>query len=186
MNYLKDIIEQKYDRNWANGVDVSQTGLTLFYGHRPRPDRHNVFSQWWIQPFSTNEATYCCMEQFMMAAKAVLFNDAYTFHQIMGSKDQKYIKSLGRKVKNFDEKIWNQHKYTIVYCGNYLKFSQNSDLKEILFSTGNSIMAEASPYDGIWGIKLSQNDPRANNPNTWNGTNLLGFALMQVRDNLRQ
>ena len=186
MNYLHDIVEQKYNRNWASKIDVSQTGLTVFFGHKPREYGYNVFSQWWIQSFHTNEQTYSCMEQFMMAAKAMLFNDAKTYKEIMSSTDPKEIKALGRKVKNFDPNVWNKHKYTIVYCGNVLKFTQNPDLKQILLSTGNSIMAEASPYDAIWGIKLGQSDTRAYNPNTWNGQNLLGFALMQVRDYIRE
>ncbi|WP_438943829.1 NADAR domain-containing protein, partial [Pseudomonas sp. N8] len=33
-----------------------------------------------------------------------------------------------------------------------------------------------------WGIGLAQDNADANNPNLWKGLNLLGFALMQVRD----
>ncbi|MGN6746782.1 NADAR domain-containing protein, partial [Neisseria sp. P0024.S002] len=44
---------------------------------------------------------------------------------------------------------------------------------------------EASPVDAIWGIGLAQDDPRAQNPLQWRGLNLLGFALMKVRDELQ-
>ncbi len=43
-------------------------------------------------------------------------------------------------------------------------------------------MVEASPYDHIWGIQLSVDVPEAQNPFGWRGENLLGFALMEVRD----
>lgn len=43
---------------------------------------------------------------------------------------------------------------------------------------------EASPYDRIWGIQLSADTPEAQNPFRWRGENLLGFALMEVRDEL--
>lgn len=38
------------------------------------------------------------------------------------------------------------------------------------------------PVDRIWGIGLAQDDEKTNNPNLWRGLNLLGFALMRVRD----
>ena len=52
--------------------------------------------------------------------------------------------------------------------------------------TGNKVLVEASPYDGIWGIKMAETDKMAQNPLKWNGFNLLGFALMEVRDVLSE
>ena len=70
--------------------------------------------------------------------------------------------------------------------GNWCKFSQNPGLREFLLSTGDSILVEASPYDSIWGIRLSADSPEAQDPMKWRGQNLLGFALMEVRDELRR
>ena len=53
-----------------------------------------------------------------------------------------------------------------------------------LVGTRTRVLVEASPVDRIWGIGLAQDDERAANPLRWNGTNLLGFALMAVRDRL--
>jgi len=53
-----------------------------------------------------------------------------------------------------------------------------------LLATGNTILAEASPYDCKWGIGLSADDPRARNPAEWRGGNLLGEVLMEVREEL--
>lgn len=55
-------------------------------------------------------------------------------------------------------------------------------LNEYLLQTGSRVIVEASPVDNIWGIGLAQDNADANNPNLWKGLNLLGFALMQVRD----
>ena len=189
MTYLYNIVEQRYNIEWAKRVDFNSLGFTLFFGHGMSADgklTKTCLSQWWLCDFTVDGIKYNCMEQFMMAGKAALFDDTKILTEIMHSKDQKYIKSLGRKIKGFDSTVWNKHKFSIVYQGNLAKFSQNEDLKQFLISTKDTILAEASPYDAIWGIKLSENERKAYNPNTWNGENLLGFALMQVRDEVRK
>jgi ribA/ribD-fused uncharacterized protein len=104
----------------------------------------------------------------------------------MRCRDPKEIKALGRKVKGFDETLWNKVKYSIVLNGNFLKFTQNPSLREFILSTGDDILVEASPYDAVWGIRMSANDENATNPMKWRGTNLLGFALMEVRDEIKR
>jgi ribA/ribD-fused uncharacterized protein len=51
-------------------------------------------------------------------------------------------------------------------------------------NTKNRVLVEASPYDKIWGIGISADDKHIENPLKWNGQNLLGFALMEVREEL--
>lgn len=97
---------------------------------------------------------------------------------------QKKIKDLGRKVKNYDEKIWVEHREKYVFRGNYEKFTQNLDIQEVLLNTGKTILVEASPYDKIWGIGLAANDPEAKDPSKWKGLNLLGKGLTRLRDEL--
>ena len=120
----------------------------------------------------------------MMAEKARLFNDKEVEEKIMECEYPKKIKALGRTVKNFNEDIWNDNKYDIVLRGNYAKFSQNEELKKFIINTKNRVLVEASPYDSIWGIKMSYEDNNIENPHCWQGKNLLGFALMEVRDKL--
>ena len=86
----------------------------------------------------------------------------------------------------FTKEQMEHFKYAIVLLGNWHKFSQNRELREFLLSTGDSALVEASPYDNIWGIRLSANSPEARDPFKWRGQNLLGFALMEVRDELRR
>lgn len=122
----------------------------------------------------------------MMAGKAELFGDQEIREQILNCSDPRQIKALGRKVRGFDQKVWDRFKYPIVLSGNWCKFSQNRKLREFLLSTGDSVLAEASPYDAIWGIRLAAGSPEAQDPMKWRGQNLLGFALMEVRDELRR
>ncbi len=92
---------------------------------------------------------------------------------------------MGRQVKHFEEALWNAERSAIVARGNAEKFGQHPDLREFLLNTRERVLVEASPVDSIWGIGLAADSERAANPRRWNGLNLLGFALMEVRDQLR-
>jgi ribA/ribD-fused uncharacterized protein len=80
---------------------------------------------------------------------------------------------------------WTAHRFQIAVRGNRAKFGQNAELKGWLLATGDAVLAEASPLDTIWGIGLAADDRRARDPRAWPGLNLLGFALMRVRQELR-
>lgn len=92
------------------------------------------------------------------------------------------IRNLGRKIPNFSDDVWKEHRFQIVAEGSYLKFSQNEDLKEKLLATGNRELVEASPSDRIWGVGFAARYA-SDNRSVW-GLNLLGKALMETRERL--
>lgn len=139
-------------------------------------------AQWNMQSFIVDNIKYCCAEQYMMAKKAELFNDFETLEKIMKSDSPREHQSLGRIVKNYDEKIWDENKERIVFEGNVQKFLQNENLKEILLSTKNTILVEASPFDKIWGVGLGEDNDLILDEKNWKGLNLLGKTLMKVRE----
>ena len=120
----------------------------------------------------------------MMYKKAECFKDKDTAEKILATDDVAQIKALGRLVANYNESYWNGVRQIIVFEGLLAKFSQNEDLKERLKSTGNDILAECTVRDRIWGIGLSMKDPDRFETDKWNGQNLLGYALMMVREKL--
>lgn len=146
----------------------------------------DCFSQWHPCVFTESGSKYSSTEQFMMAEKARLFKDEDSCTKIMSSSDPRKIKSQGRLVKNWNEKLWNAHREDIVYRGNLAKFSQNPHLKAQLQKTGSRMIVEASPNDAIWGIGLADTDPACMDPSKWKGLNLLGKALMRVRETLEK
>lgn len=161
----------------------------FFWGNKPRKDgviSKSCLSQWWLSDFELDGVRYCCCEQYMMAGKAKLFNDYISLNKILSTNDSRLIKDLGRKVARFNEEKWNENKFRIVLQGNLSKFGQNIALKEFLINTGKNILVEASPHDKVWGIGMSEKSFGIYNPSNWQGENLLGFALMEVRDIIRE
>ena len=130
--------------------------------------------------------TYATAEHYMMAEKARLFKDERTRQKILAAEHPHAAKKLGRQIQPFHESVWKQQRFAIVVQGNLAKFTQYPALKDFLLQTGERILVEASPMDTIWGIGLAQDNSQANDPTKWRGDNLLGFALMLVRDQLQQ
>ena len=161
--------------------------LLLFWGHQPEPDGSigpGCLSQWWRAPFVIDGVRYPTAEHWMMAGKARIFGDEDALEAVMAAKNPGKAKAIGREVEGFDERAWGAHCYNLVVAGNVAKFGQRIPLREYLLGTGALVLVEASPYDRLWGIGLAASDEAARSPVRWRGRNLLGFALMEVRERL--
>ena len=180
MKYDMDMIKDTVRRN-------PEVEIIYFWGHTPNPRKMTkaCFSQWYDCWFMVGDVDYHTTEQYMMASKALLFGDEETYREIMEAEGPDRYKKLGRKVRGFESAVWDDKKYGIVVEGNKAKFSQNPELKEFLLSTGDALLVEASPYDTIWGIGLDMKTAMSGSVDEWKGENLLGCALMEVRDWLR-
>lgn len=158
----------------------------FFWGHQSNGSgiTASCFSQWYSAPFVVQGEQFLTAEHFMMAEKASLFKDEATRALILQAPTPGAAKALGRQIRNFDEAVWVNNRFSIVVRANREKFGQNPELGDFLKQTGSRILVEASPVDRIWGIGLAQDDGRVFDPTLWEGLNLLGFALMQVRDEI--
>ncbi|EAD1221349.1 NADAR family protein [Listeria monocytogenes] len=180
MDFTLEKIQHKYRKG-------EKLKYIFFWGHQPAEDgkiSKSCFSQWWICSFKVDGVEYNCAEQFMMAEKAKLFNDMEMREKILAAKHPKQAKDFGRLISGFQEDIWLKNRFNIVMRANQAKFSQNEELKKFLMQTKNRILVEASPVDKIWGIGMATDNKNVENPLYWKGLNLLGFALMAVRDEL--
>ena len=181
MNYSLDQLIIDFEKG-------ERVRFLFFWGHRQSKSGEVTaacFSQWWHSPFVVAGVRYNTTEHWMMTQKALLFNDLEVAGQLAAAKSPAEAKALGRRVRNFDEATWNHHRTAIVVRGNLEKFQQHPDLREFLLGTAGRVLVEASPVDRVWGIGLAADSERAENPRHWQGLNLLGFALMEVRDLLR-
>ena len=184
-NYYNEIVDScarqaaitLYNNELDNDNITTTDDYVFFY--------NGVFSQWHICPFFEEGVKYNCAEQYMMAKKALLFDDFNSYKKIMDAKSPFIQKKLGRSVKNFNENIWKVNRMEIVTNGNYLKFYQNRYLLDLIKKTGDRTMVECSPYDKIWGIGLALENPDIYNRSMWKGSNLLGKAIMNAKKILR-
>lgn len=148
----------------------------FFFG---RQGIHGALSQWYPSRFVVDDICFENAETYMMHQKALLFHDVEVARRILASQDPAQVKRLGRTIRDFNEQTWEAHRTQIVYAGNYAKFTQNTELREVLLQTGSRPLIEASPFDRIWGIGYSAEKAEANR-HKW-GKNLLGQTLVEVR-----
>jgi ribA/ribD-fused uncharacterized protein len=120
----------------------------------------------------------------MMHQKALLFGDLEVASQILAATSPSQQLDLGRSVKNFSPEEWEKQRIRIVRDGNIAKFSQNEWMKQELFATYGTTLVQASPNDRIWGVGRSFMDRKIRDRKNWQGLNLLGEILTEVRDEL--
>ncbi|KAK4191263.1 hypothetical protein QBC35DRAFT_376207 [Podospora australis] len=164
------------------------------------PADPGYLSQWYSMPFTSPDypgIVFPTAEHYMMYGKAVLFagpSDPIGA-EILSNLNPKAVKGLGRKIPNFDEEVWNKHRERIVQDGNYFKFTspvpnaegwviKGKTLPELLLATGDRLLVEASPFDKIWGVGMDEDNADRAARSKW-GLNLLGKALMVVRERIR-
>lgn len=153
------------------------------------------FSQWEPCYFVIDDVEYNCAEQFMMAEKAGLFEDADTLEMIMDTDVPRTQKALGRQVDGFEKSVWEDDDETdngrpycwnVVWRGSEAKFGQNAYLLQQLLETEGTTLVEASPEDPIWGIGLAEGHPNCFSRETWQGLNWLGEILTDLRGHLQR
>lgn len=158
-------------------------------------DKHVFFwgqylSNWHEAPFTVEyegkKYRFHNTEQYFMFVKAKTFGDDEIAKEIIvKGKNPAIAKALGRKVKNYDDKVWNEKRYQVMLEANMEKYTQNEILKNSLLNKkyDGKHFVEASPYDTIWGIGVGEKEAKDDESN-WRGTNLLGKVLDEVRNKL--
>lgn len=102
--------------------------------------------QWYPAPFRSEKdggIEFVTTEHYMMYHKALLMGDTETAERILKAPHPSDAKALGRLVRGFDRERWNREADRVVEEGNWLKFSQHEDLREVLLGTGDKILVEA-------------------------------------------
>lgn len=129
---------------------------------------------------------FFCVEQYFMYQKAITFNDQDIATKILRTTKPWEAKALGRQVSGYDDSVWSKVREDIMFKGNLMKYKQNKSYQDLLLKPEwrNKRFVEANPYDKIWAIGLSPEDPLAWDESNWRGLNLLGKVLDKVRAEL--
>ena len=154
---------------------VQDDNLYLFW------QTDSSFSNWTLSPYIHEGVIFKSSEHGMMYEKAKLFDPSMR-EDIVNAGHPRDVKALGRKIANFDPEVWDQMSVKLFVPHLVSKFTQNETFKAELLGTGDRVIAEASPYDKVWGIGLAPDNPKALIMRNWNGENRLGIALMLARD----
>ena len=130
---------------------------------------------------------FFCTEQAFMWAKARFFNDPIMSKAILAEKDDPMeCKHCGRWVQGYDDGKWAEVRYDIMRDVNFAKYSQYEPFRNKIRDSefDGKTFVEASPSDGIWGIKMGIKDKGVLDERNWKGQNLLGKAITEVRERL--
>lgn len=133
--------------------------------------------------FEYKHLTWKSSEQAYMAEKALYFGDYEAFLKILDADTPAEAKKIGRQVRGFDQELWNEVSFNIMFNIVWNKFTQNDYLKEYILRDdfkGKGFI-EGSPLDGIWGVKVQWDNPMIDDESNWNGENRLGKVLNLVR-----
>ena len=151
-------------------------------------NRSSPLSNFFPAPVTIDGIKYHCSEQYYQSTKAEILGDHGTAMKIMVADDPLQCKQLGDRATRTKQTMekWDSEKINIMEKANMHKLEHNEHLKAVLLSTGNRMLAEASPKDTYWGIALSMSDKRKADRQQWTGQNKLGEVLMKVRTYLQE
>lgn len=163
---------------------INQFGYVEFW------DDKDFMSNFYRSEFEYNGHILYCSEQLFMIKKAEAFKQSEYVDKIIkaGSPNAHPMvyKKIGRSIPGWETygETWEKQRYNVMIETLKEKF-KDPKLKEMLINTGDKVLIEASKYDGIWGVKLPKGHEDVKVVERWKGTNLLGFALMEVRSSLK-
>ena len=177
---IQVILEAKKPRTT---LKVNGTLYPAVYFHKPE-EPYGFLSNWWVAPFVLDGMRFSSVEQYIMYKKCAWFGDKDAAQAVLATDDPAKQQAIARKAKGYHDAVWKGVRQAVAMRGLAEKFVQNPDLLKQLQATGNSYLVECAKSDRIWACGISLYDDARFDIENWRGTNILGFALMEVREML--
>jgi ribA/ribD-fused uncharacterized protein len=152
----------------------------VFYG------RNSVFSNFYSTNFTIEGITYNSCEQYHQYKKALRAGENDLAVRILETDDPTVQYKIGKRLLINDDHWKNVVSKQVLQAAVKAKFEQNQDLKNLLLSTQNKMLAECNQFDKVWGTGLKLNSAEALDRTKWQGENALGNILITVRDDLKK
>jgi len=159
-------------------VSTENGEYLLFFG------KNSPLSNWYSAKFEIGGHTYSSTEQYFMYRKALFAKDSRRAEEILKKDDPQQIKRIGNAIRvNHTE--WKIPGTYAMEEALKAKFEQNKDLKDYLVSTGHKVLVECT-RDRLWGCGHHLHSKEATNRSKWEGENMQGTLLNQLRSNLSE
>ena len=142
------------------------------------------FSNFFWAPIIILGILYLFAEQYIAAERARFFGDDDTLKKILMSRDPYECKTLGHRVKDFDQSKWDDRAGSVADTVIRAKVNQHDFIKQFLLNTGDKKLAEAAE-DSLWGCGLKLDDPNVVKYDKWLRVGHAGRVLMSIRSELR-
>ena len=165
-------------------LKVNDRTVSAVYFHLPEePDGY--LSNWYRAEFDLDGIHFTSTEQYIMYRKCTLLGDRTSAIAVLATDDPEEQQTIGHNAQGYIGNLWAGSRQVIAVKGLMAKFSQNEDLKQQLLSIGDSWLVECAGSDKVWACGIRLADDKRRDTANWTGTNILGFALMQVRERLK-
>ena len=165
-------------------LSISGRQVDAVFFHKPsEPDGY--LSNWYPSQIVVDGIKFSSVEQYIMYKKCEVFGDLDSAKKVLATEDTKLQQTIGRNASGYISNMWAGMRQVIVLRGLFAKFSQNADLKQKLLDTDDAYLVECARTDKVWACGRRLDDDRRFDASQWDGENILGFALMEVREMLK-
>jgi ribA/ribD-fused uncharacterized protein len=154
----------------------------------PDTNDYGFLSLKWVVELEVNGTKYGSGQQALYAELAKAFNDEEGLQRIMSAESPDEINYSLEDVPgepDANRAKWTDTTKQLIYDINIAKFNQYPELAARLLETKNATLGAYIPDDTLIGIGISMDNVQSKNPVNWTGQNILGKALMEIRQNIR-
>jgi ribA/ribD-fused uncharacterized protein len=162
---------------------ISGKKVDAVFFHKPE-EPYGYLSNWYPSPFDLDEIHFSSAEQYIMYRKCMLFGDEHAAKAVLSTDDPEKQQAIGRDASGYMETVWKGARQMAAFRALMAKFSQNENLKQKLLNTGDAYLVECAGSDKVWACGIRLGDDRRFDAANWDGSNILGFTLMEVRNRL--
>ncbi len=171
--------------NAKNTLRISGTEKAAVFFHKPE-EPFGYLSNWYLSPFDLDGIHFTSTEQYIMYRKCMTFGDETSAKAILETEDTAMQQAIGQKASGYIDSVWAGMRQMVAFRALMSKFSQNENLKQKLLDTGDAYLVECAGSDKVWACGVRLDDDKRFDAANWTGDNILGFALMEVREVLKK
>ena len=158
-------------------VNVSSKTNDKIYGYF---GELNPLSNFYHMPFSLDNKTFHCSEQFIQWKKAELFKDKAAMKRISRAKTGHQCKEEGKNIANYKNTVWEKKAKQLCKPGVKQKFMENQFPREVLTQKTRGKRIIECSKDPVWGCGMPLNDDDCLNSTKWTSQGIMGKMLEEI------